>query len=97
MRRLIRRAAAAPALQPAPAASVAATAAGPFALATLVKRTKTRDAVLFALQMWAFVVIHELPYDDPEALRRRLKVRYPIRVDRRSAAGRCRTRACSGR
>jgi len=64
------------------AASVAATAAGPFALATLVKRTKTRDAFLFAQQMWAFVVIHELPYDDPEALRRRLKVRYPIKVDR---------------
>ena len=64
------------------AASVAATAAGPFALATLVKRTKTRDAILFAQQMWAFVVIHELPYDDPDALRRRLKIRYPIRVDR---------------
>ena len=64
------------------AASVAATAAGPFALATLVKRTKTRDAILFAQQMWAFVVIHELPYDDPDALRRRLKIRYPIRADR---------------
>ena len=61
---------------------MAATAAGPFALATLVRRTKTRDAVLFAQQMWAFVMVHELPYDDPEALRRRLKVRYPIRVDR---------------
>src|SRR5205085_2042999 len=44
--------------------------------------TKARDAVLFALQMWAFTVIHELPYDDPERLRRRLKVRYPIKVDR---------------
>lgn len=69
------------------AASVAATVAGPFALATLVRRTKTRDAVLFAQQMWAFVVIHELPYDDPEALRRRLKVRYPIRVDRAIGRG----------
>ena len=25
---------------------------------------------------------HELPYDDPEALRRRLKIDYPIRADR---------------
>ena len=66
----------------------AAAAAGPFALAILRPRTKTRDAMLFALQMWAFVVIHELPYDDPEALRRRLKVRYPIRVDRVIGAGR---------
>lgn len=32
--------------------------------------------------MWAFTVIHELPFDDPERLRRRLRVRYPIRADR---------------
>ena len=31
--------------------------------------------------MWAFTVVHELPYDDPERLRRRLRVRYPIRID----------------
>ena len=66
---------------PAPV-TIAATAAGPFALAVLLPRTKARDAALFGLQMWAFTVIHELPYDDPERLRRRLHVRYPIRVDR---------------
>ncbi len=66
----------------------AAVAAGPFALAVLRPRTKTRDAMLFALQMWAFVVVHELPYDDPDALRRRLKIRYPIKVDRLIGAGR---------
>ena len=65
-----------------PSVSIAATAAGPFALAVLLPRTKARDAALFGLQMWAFTVIHELPYDDPERLRRRLHVRYPIRVDR---------------
>jgi membrane-associated phospholipid phosphatase len=62
--------------------TVAATAAGPFALAVLFPRTKTRDAVLFGLQMWAFTVVHEIPYDDPERLQRRLHVRYPIRADR---------------
>ena len=66
---------------PAPV-TIAATAAGPFALAVLLPRTKARDAALFALQMWAFTVVHELPYDNPEGLRRRLRVRYPIRVDR---------------
>lgn len=65
-----------------PSATVAATAAGPFALATLVQRTKTRDAFLFAQQMWAFTMVHELPYDDPAALRKRLKILYPIRIDR---------------
>jgi membrane-associated phospholipid phosphatase len=62
--------------------TVAATAAGPFALAVLFPRTKGRDAGLFALQMWAFTVIHELPYDRPDRLRERLRVRYPLKVDR---------------
>jgi membrane-associated phospholipid phosphatase len=66
---------------PAPATAIA-VASGPFALAILRPRTKTRDAALFALQMWAFTILHELPYDDPERLRRRLRVHYPIRVDR---------------
>ncbi|MFN8113485.1 MAG: phosphatase PAP2 family protein [Solirubrobacterales bacterium] len=71
-----------------PAATVAATVAGPVGLATLKSRTKTRDAFLFAQQMWAFTMVHELPYDDPEALRRRLKIRYPIRFDRAVGRGR---------
>jgi membrane-associated phospholipid phosphatase len=68
--------------------TMVATAAGPVALAVLVPRTKTRDAVLFALHMWAFTIVHELPYDDPERLRRRLRVRYPIRADRALGLGR---------
>jgi hypothetical protein len=64
------------------AVTIAASAAGPFALAVLRPRTKARDAAVFALQMWAFAVVHELPFDDPDALRRRLRVRYPIAVDR---------------
>ncbi len=70
-----------------PAVTVAATAAGPFALAVLLPRTKARDAALFGLQMWAFTIVHELPYDDPERLRRRLRVRYPIPVDRALGLG----------
>ena len=66
---------------PAPA-TIAAAASGPVALAVLFPRTKARDAALFGLQMWAFTVIHELPYDDPDRLERRLRVRYPIRADR---------------
>ncbi len=57
-------------------------AAGPLALAVLRPRSRGRDAALFTLQMWAFTVAHELPYDDPEKLRRRLAVRYPIAADR---------------
>lgn len=68
--------------------TVAAVAAGPLGLAVLQPRSKRRDVALYALQMWAFTVAHELPFDDPERLRRRLKTRYPIRVDRMIGAGR---------
>ena len=64
------------------ATTIAATVAGPVGTAVLFPRTKTRDAVLFGQQMWAFTVVHELPYDDPDALRRRLRIRYPIASDR---------------
>jgi membrane-associated phospholipid phosphatase len=68
--------------------TVAAVAVGPLALAVLQPRTKRRDVALFALQMWAFTIAHELPYDDPERLRSRLRSRYPIVVDRVIGAGR---------
>jgi PAP2 superfamily len=71
---------------PAPVTTAAVTA-GPLALAVLRPRTPGRDVALFALQMWAFTIAHELPYDDPEALRRRLKVRYAIRSDRALGGG----------
>jgi len=70
------------------AVTTAAVAAGPPALAVLRSRTRVRDAGLYALQMWAFVIAHELPYDEPERLRRRLRVRYPIKVDRAIGGGR---------
>jgi membrane-associated phospholipid phosphatase len=69
-------------------ATVAALVAGPMALAVLRPRTRGRDIALFSLQMWGFVMAHELPYDDPEALRQRLKIRYPIVADRVLGLGR---------
>ncbi len=38
--------------------------------------------------MWAFTMVHELPYDDPQRLRRRLRTGYPIAVDRTIGLGR---------
>lgn len=67
--------------------TVAAAAAGPPALAVLKPRTPARDVAVYALQMWGFAMAHELPYDDPDALRRRLSVRYPIASDRAIGAG----------
>ena len=66
---------------PAPV-TVVACAGGPLALAVLYPRSKKRDVALYAMQMWAFIMVHELPYDDPERLRARLRSRYPIATDR---------------
>jgi membrane-associated phospholipid phosphatase len=70
------------------AATTAAVAAGPLGLAVFQPRNRLRDAGMYALQMWAFFVGHELPYDDEKALRRRLKVDYPIRIDTVIGGGR---------
>jgi membrane-associated phospholipid phosphatase len=65
-----------------PSLTIAATVAGPLATTVVWPRSKKRDAVLFAQQMWAFTVIHELPYDNPQRLRERLRSEYPITSDR---------------
>jgi len=72
---------------PAPV-TVAACAGGPLALAVLYPRSKKRDVALYAMQMWAFIMVHEIPFDDPERLRARLRSRYPIVSDRVIGAGR---------
>ena len=68
--------------------TLAVAASGPLAVAVLAPRSRKRDVALFAMQMWAFTVVHEMPYDNPEALRRRLYTRYPIKVDSALGAGR---------
>ncbi len=72
---------------PAPV-TVAACAGGPLALAVLFPRSKKRDVALYAMQMWAFIMVHEIPFDDPERLRARLRSRYPIVSDRVIGGGR---------
>jgi membrane-associated phospholipid phosphatase len=71
---------------PAPVTAAACYSA-PLALAVLRPRSKKRDVAIFTLQMLAFTVVHELPYDDPERLRARLRSRYPIAVDRLIGGG----------
>ena len=68
--------------------TIASTLAAPAAIAILWPRSNRRDLALFFSQMWAFAVTHELPYDDPARLRRRLFIEYPIRADRWIGRGR---------
>ena len=70
-----------------PPAVTATAAAAPFALCVLVPRTRARDVGTCVLQMWAYLATYVMPNDDPEALERRVRVAYPVRVDRFIGAG----------
>jgi PAP2 superfamily len=70
-----------------PAVTTAALVGGPPALAVLRPRTRGRDAALYALQMWGFLQAKDMPHDNPEALRRRLRIDYPIAADRAIGGG----------
>ena len=63
------------------AVTLGSVAAGPPALAVLRPRTRGRDAALYALQMWGFLNAKDIPHDDPDLLRQRLRIDYPIRAD----------------
>ncbi|MGZ8676443.1 MAG: phosphatase PAP2 family protein [Solirubrobacterales bacterium] len=64
-----------------PAVTTVALVGGPLSLAVLAPRTNTRDVGLYALQMWGFLNAKDMPHDDPDALRSRLRVDYPVRAD----------------
>ena len=67
---------------------VTATAAtAPFALCVLVPRSRARDFGTCLLQMLAYIAAYKMPYDDPEGLARRVKVGYPVKVDRLIGGG----------
>ncbi len=71
---------------PAPAV-IATAAAAPVAACVLFPRSRTRDVATATLQMWAYLAAYEMPNDDPEALERRVKVAYPVRIDRALGLG----------
>jgi hypothetical protein len=66
---------------PAPV-TAAAVAAAPVGMSIAVPRSRKRDVAVYALQMWAYIIVHELPYENPERLERRVRVEYPIKIDR---------------
>jgi membrane-associated phospholipid phosphatase len=59
----------------------------PAALALAAPRTPLRDAGIYALQMWAYFCHFDMADDDPEAFRARVKVRYPVVLDRMIGLG----------
>jgi hypothetical protein len=69
------------------AAVIAAAGVAPIAFAVVRPRTRARDVIVCALQMWAYLAAYKMPHDDQDRLERRVHVDYPIRVDRVFGAG----------
>jgi membrane-associated phospholipid phosphatase len=67
-----------------PAAGVmgAAALSVPALAVAMPRRSRVRDAGLTALNMWAYLAAYELPNDHPEKLEARVRIDYPIDVDR---------------
>jgi membrane-associated phospholipid phosphatase len=65
-----------------PAAVLGAAASAPVALSLVLPRSRARNVAIVALNMWAYIAAYEMPHDDPEALARRARVRYPLVADR---------------
>ncbi len=66
---------------PGPAVLAAGGATLP-ALAIALPRSRSRDLALCGLNMWAYLAAYKMPNDDPERLRARVRLDYPIAVDR---------------
>jgi membrane-associated phospholipid phosphatase len=67
----------------APPLAVQAVAyAAPLGLCVAVRRSRKRDAAVCALQMWAYLAAYKFPHDDADAQERRVRIDYPIVLDR---------------
>src|SRR5919197_5397708 len=65
---------------PRPLSNVLAATA-PLNVAAALPRGRTRNALLWAVHMWAYKVAFEIPYDRPDRVRSRLRVGQPLRFD----------------
>jgi hypothetical protein len=70
-----------------PPVVIAAAASTPFALTALVPRSAKRDFFVCVLQMWAYLAAYKMPADDPDKLEARVKVAYPVNVDKALGLG----------
>lgn len=66
-----------------PVAAVStASVAAPVAFCVALPRSRGRDFGTCVLQMWGYLAHYEMPNDDPARLRARVRIDYPVRIDR---------------
>jgi hypothetical protein len=65
-----------------PAVALGVGALAPPALCVALPRSRARDAAVCALNMWVYTAAYKMPYDDPARLSERVRVGYPVAIDR---------------
>jgi hypothetical protein len=61
--------------------------AAPLGLCVAVRRSRRRDVAVCALQMWAYLAAYKTPHDDAAGQERRVRIDYPIAIDRALGLG----------
>jgi hypothetical protein len=61
--------------------------AAPVGLCVAVRRSRRRDVAVCALQMWAYLAAYKTPHDDAAGQERRVRIDYPIAIDRALGLG----------
>jgi membrane-associated phospholipid phosphatase len=64
-----------------PPLTLGLVSAAPLVMAAATPRRSWRYAAVGAVYMWCFAVTWSLPYEQPEKLRRRLRISYPVHID----------------
>jgi hypothetical protein len=61
--------------------------AAPVGLCVAVRRSRRRDVAVCALQMWAYLAAYKTPHDDAAGQEGRVRIDYPIAIDRALGLG----------
>jgi hypothetical protein len=61
--------------------------AAPIGLCVATRRSRARDIATCSLQMWAYLAAYKSPHDDPAQQERRVRIDYPIAIDRALGLG----------
>ena len=70
-----------------PTAVLAGAALAPLSAAVIWPRSRGRAVVVCALQMYVYVAAYKMPHDDPTALESRVRIDYPVALDRALGLG----------
>jgi membrane-associated phospholipid phosphatase len=66
---------------------ISSAALAPAALVVALPRGRARDLGICTLNMWAYLAAYEIPHDDPARQAARVRVDYPIAIDRALGLG----------